>query len=468
MIVPPHKSAFFDSKMIMATHVNSPNPVPSGARPLGCVFYKFVQKKCVEINKKFIFYSAPSINNSIVTYVISHAAGSCLCRCWCRWLETVAWLLNILRLSFRNFSIRSSLLCGSLLNWSRNSSDYLIGRCRFRLIARWCLTLTIGFVCSTIKDGIQLISDILSGSTDWPWISIITIATTFAKLSRWHNHTISQRDTEWSLEVIENDRLLRNPTDSSTKFFFRAVHCSCTRGWNDVGGDAQSVVSNTHWWSISSLCSLNCRRLISSLSSLNWGRLISSLGCRRDILTLCRSNWSGSWTWCCWSLSRTLSWSLSWWFQSWCIITGCVWIIFSFRERWQVLVTWNVDDISLFGQNFRCSLSSCKIVIDIRWYLSSFVSVTAANLWSITIAILLNEIKNNKLLWFVQHTEGKKNIIRLLKFDWGKKSHYNYFECLMNYKNIDFVCMGAYWIGNFFWLTVVVRAYGTMKIEKII
>lgn len=40
MIVPPHRRAFFDSKMIIATQVNSPNPVPSGARPLGCVFYR--------------------------------------------------------------------------------------------------------------------------------------------------------------------------------------------------------------------------------------------------------------------------------------------------------------------------------------------------------------------------------------------------------------------------------------------
>lgn len=35
MMAPPHKRAFLDSKITIATHVNSPKPVPSGARPRG-------------------------------------------------------------------------------------------------------------------------------------------------------------------------------------------------------------------------------------------------------------------------------------------------------------------------------------------------------------------------------------------------------------------------------------------------
>lgn len=51
-IVPPQRRAFFDSKITIATHVNSPNPVPSGAFPLGCVFCETLKYK-----KKIIHYS---------------------------------------------------------------------------------------------------------------------------------------------------------------------------------------------------------------------------------------------------------------------------------------------------------------------------------------------------------------------------------------------------------------------------
>lgn len=37
-MAPPQRRCLRDSKIIIATQVNSPNPVPNGARPLGCVF----------------------------------------------------------------------------------------------------------------------------------------------------------------------------------------------------------------------------------------------------------------------------------------------------------------------------------------------------------------------------------------------------------------------------------------------
>ena len=44
IMAPPQRRAFLDSKMTIATHVNSPNPVPNGARPLGCVPFEIQLK----------------------------------------------------------------------------------------------------------------------------------------------------------------------------------------------------------------------------------------------------------------------------------------------------------------------------------------------------------------------------------------------------------------------------------------
>lgn len=49
MIVPPQRRAFLDSRITIATQVNSPKPVPRGALPRGWVF---CDKKSLKVSKK--------------------------------------------------------------------------------------------------------------------------------------------------------------------------------------------------------------------------------------------------------------------------------------------------------------------------------------------------------------------------------------------------------------------------------
>lgn len=175
-MAPPQRRALRDSRMTIATQVNSPNPVPNGARPLGWVPY---------LN----FYLSKFLILNYFSYEISSTACRVIFKC-----RILYWLVCLNhRWKASVFARLDKVIALSPCNvpsWWRDSSENLI--CvgsDLSLSLDISTLLAVRLVGTIIEDCVQFISDILTSSACWPWVSVLCINAALAWLSCRLNQT---------------------------------------------------------------------------------------------------------------------------------------------------------------------------------------------------------------------------------------------------------------------------------------
>lgn len=192
-------------------------------------------------NKSNLFTQSSSITS--FSYVISDSTWlllNWLRSLWCDW----------------NFSVWSWLLRWSLLgyDWSCDTCDDLVGSCNSWVCywdANWnlgaCRSLSVAFrfVCSAVKNGVQLISNVLTSTTNWPWIGVIGITAALSKLLSGWNQAISHWNAISFLEFCQFDWCFWDPSNGVAVFDCCAVH-GCGAGW---WNNWHSLILKNNWWS---------------------------------------------------------------------------------------------------------------------------------------------------------------------------------------------------------------------------
>jgi hypothetical protein len=235
--------------------------------------------------------------------------------------------------------IKLHINLNSIVAWRQIQSLLVVGRLGNDVAvllwtnANWNVAAGLGLVGSAVESAVELLGDVLTGATDWPWVDVVGIAAALSDLVGGWIAAVSQWDAEHLLLGRQLDGSLRDHTGRRAVLDVSAVESSGAADWND---DRCWVV--LHW------------------SDLRWLRLVRPLGNGTRLGWLGNDAWRLRTRWLSWSRSRTGR-----------LEDGDIvlvrWLRLELRVAGQVLVAWLSDHITLLGEDLRGGASSGDSVV---------------------------------------------------------------------------------------------------------
>lgn len=142
------------------------------------------------------------------------------------WNWLGSWLRSWLGLNWDSLLEAGALRCLSAGNLTVGTGLLGCDDADWNLTALGGALLAVGLVRSAVEHSVELVGDVLTGATDWPWIGVVGIAAALSKLLGSGDRTVGQGHAVLLLVLRQHDRLLRDDSERRAVVDWRAVHGS--------------------------------------------------------------------------------------------------------------------------------------------------------------------------------------------------------------------------------------------------